>query len=120
MRTRVDTQLRIEAEQFSFRFACDDCAHFHPTLLRFSLPDAPPWTGATSNCARPSSCADSPGLMPRSHPPTLITLVRASLREHQLLPRGSTVLVAVSGGPDSMALLHVLASIRKSFAFGLF
>jgi len=58
--------------------------------------------------------------MPRSHPPTLITLVRATLREHELLPRGSTVLVAVSGGPDSMALLHVLASIRKSFAFGLF
>jgi tRNA(Ile)-lysidine synthase len=56
----------------------------------------------------------------RSHPPTLITLVRAALREHPLVPRGSRVLVAVSGGPDSMALLHVLALLRGSLAFGLF
>ncbi len=58
--------------------------------------------------------------MPRSHPPTLITIVRAALREHALIPRGSTVLVAVSGGPDSMALLHVLAGLRRRSAFGLF
>jgi tRNA(Ile)-lysidine synthase len=58
--------------------------------------------------------------MPRSHPPTLITLVRAALRDHTLAPRGTTVLVAVSGGPDSMALLHVLAGLRREFGFGLF
>ena len=58
--------------------------------------------------------------MPRSHPPTLITLVRAALREHALVPRGTTVLVAVSGGPDSMALLHVLGLLRRELAFGLF
>jgi tRNA(Ile)-lysidine synthase len=58
--------------------------------------------------------------MPRTHPPTLITLVRAALREHALVPRGSRVLVAVSGGPDSMALLHVLALLRAKLAFGLF
>ena len=28
MRTLVDTRLRDEAERFSFRFACEDCAHF--------------------------------------------------------------------------------------------
>lgn len=27
MKTRVDDRLRREAAQFSFRFACDDCAH---------------------------------------------------------------------------------------------
>jgi tRNA(Ile)-lysidine synthase len=58
--------------------------------------------------------------MPRSHPPTLITLVRSAIRAHDLVPRGSTVLVAVSGGPDSMALLHVLAGLRARLAFGLF
>jgi len=37
MRTRVDRQLRREAEQFGFRFACEDCAHFDPSLSRCSL-----------------------------------------------------------------------------------
>ncbi|MCA9646106.1 MAG: tRNA lysidine(34) synthetase TilS [Polyangiaceae bacterium] len=45
--------------------------------------------------------------MSRSHPPTLIKLVQATLKDLDL--RGARLLVAVSGGPDSMALLHVLA-----------
>jgi len=58
--------------------------------------------------------------MPRSHPPTLITIARAALRDHGLAPRGTRVLVAVSGGPDSMALLHVMALLRARQGFGLF
>ncbi len=55
-----------------------------------------------------------------SHPPTLITLTLAAFREAGLAPRGSRILAAVSGGPDSMALLHVLAHIRAKLGFGLF
>ena len=58
--------------------------------------------------------------MARSHPPTLLTRTRTALREAGLIPRGGRVLVAVSGGPDSMALLHVLGLLRARHAFGLF
>ena len=56
----------------------------------------------------------------RSHPPTLITLTRALVRDASLVSRGARVLVAVSGGPDSMALLHVLARLREELGFMLF
>ena len=58
--------------------------------------------------------------MPRTHPPTLITIARAALRDHGLVPRGTSVLLAVSGGPDSMALLHVMSLLRARHGFGLF
>ncbi|MCC6214724.1 MAG: tRNA lysidine(34) synthetase TilS [Polyangiaceae bacterium] len=47
--------------------------------------------------------------MRRSHPPALATLARRALMEDCGVRRGERVLLAVSGGPDSMALLHVLA-----------
>ncbi len=47
----------------------------------------------------------------RSHPPTLITLARRAMTEIAL-PARYRVLVATSGGPDSMALLDVLSKLR--------
>jgi tRNA(Ile)-lysidine synthase len=48
----------------------------------------------------------------RSHPPTLLTLVLRAVKDEQLFGQGDRVLVAVSGGPDSMCLLHALALLR--------
>lgn len=55
----------------------------------------------------------------RSHPPTLLRLAEREVRESGLIEKGSRVLVAVSGGPDSMALLHVLSILRNKLTFEL-
>ncbi len=55
--------------------------------------------------------------MPRSHPPTLITLAKRTLREECLVKPGSHVLLALSGGGDSTALLHVLALLAPKLGF---
>jgi tRNA(Ile)-lysidine synthase len=49
----------------------------------------------------------------QSHPPTLLTLTRRTVRQERLWQKGDCVLVAVSGGGDSMALLHVTARLRS-------
>ena len=54
-----------------------------------------------------------------SHPPTLLTLTARSVEKNALFTRGDRVVVAVSGGPDSMALLHVLARLRTKLGHEL-
>ena len=51
--------------------------------------------------------------MSRSHPPSLLRLVERLARDEGLFTRGEIVLCACSGGPDSTALLHALALLRK-------
>jgi tRNA(Ile)-lysidine synthase len=57
--------------------------------------------------------------MPRSHPPTLITTVRRTLREECGPLTGGCVLAAVSGGGDSQAMLSVLARLAPELGFRL-
>ena len=57
--------------------------------------------------------------MSASHRPTLRTLVERSLRDECRVERGEKVLLAVSGGVDSTALLHVMASLSESFGLEL-
>ena len=56
----------------------------------------------------------------RSHPPALLKLLERTLREECAIEPNSTILVAVSGGADSCALLHGLAELRKRLGFELF
>ena len=53
------------------------------------------------------------------HPPSLLTLTKRALGGEAKLPHGASLVVAVSGGPDSMALLHVLARLAPAFGLGL-
>jgi tRNA(Ile)-lysidine synthase len=54
-----------------------------------------------------------------SHPPTLIPSVRRTLLEECRTGPADHLLLAVSGGPDSMALLHVLSGLRQNCGFVL-
>lgn len=49
----------------------------------------------------------------------LLDQVRATISMHRMLRRGARVLVGVSGGPDSVALLSVLVALRPEFRLSL-
>lgn len=49
----------------------------------------------------------------------MLTAVRRFIDSRRLLARGDRVLAACSGGPDSLALVHVLAALADEFGFSL-
>lgn len=57
--------------------------------------------------------------MSRSHPPSLLRQVRTTLQKECGIKKGDSVFVAVSGGPDSMALLHTLHLLREDLELRL-
>lgn len=57
---------------------------------------------------------DTESMSRKRRRPSLVRKVDALVRREGMLPPGSRVLVMVSGGQDSIALLHVLASGRLS------
>ena len=49
----------------------------------------------------------------------MLKTVETFIREQDLIPAGSTVLCAVSGGADSIAMLHILYRLRDQLDFTL-
>ncbi|MEW6368515.1 MAG: tRNA lysidine(34) synthetase TilS [Acidobacteriota bacterium] len=52
--------------------------------------------------------------------PSISDTVRATIARHHMIPPGSKVLVACSGGPDSVALLHLLIGLGVDVAVAHF
>ncbi len=48
-----------------------------------------------------------------------LSTVEATIRRHHMLESGDTVLVGVSGGPDSVALLHCLVALSDTWSLRL-
>ena len=49
-----------------------------------------------------------------------VAKIRRHITEHHLLQKGDKVLVALSGGADSVALLHILNSLKEELAIALY
>lgn len=49
----------------------------------------------------------------------MLTRVAQFIKEYGMLPAGCRVLAGVSGGMDSMAMLHILHALRESMGFSL-
>ncbi|ERI08753.1 tRNA(Ile)-lysidine synthetase [Aneurinibacillus aneurinilyticus ATCC 12856] len=47
----------------------------------------------------------------------LLEQLKKTIQAHGLLKTGDTIVVAVSGGPDSVALLHALTRLRQEFEY---
>ena len=49
----------------------------------------------------------------------ILGIAAETIAAHQMLSQGDSVLVCVSGGPDSIALLHILLALADEFSLDL-
>lgn len=52
--------------------------------------------------------------------PKIIDEIKKTINKYSMLSRGDTVLVGLSGGPDSVCLLHVLSRLRDEMSLCLY
>lgn len=50
----------------------------------------------------------------------MLDRIRETIEEHNLIEKGDRIIVAVSGGPDSVCLLHVLCRLREEYDLKLY
>jgi tRNA(Ile)-lysidine synthase len=50
----------------------------------------------------------------------LISGLRKTIEKYNMLEQGDRIVVGVSGGPDSVCLLHVLKKLRVEYGFSLY
>lgn len=53
------------------------------------------------------------------HSPDITATFSATIRRYDLLRQGDSVLVGLSGGPDSVCLLHLLKAVQEKFSLTL-
>lgn len=77
------------------------------------------WEGA-GNPRQSSNPIDAlPGIDLLEEGVQVLDQIRRDVRRHGMLPAGALVVVAVSGGPDSAALLHALHALSGEFGVSL-
>jgi tRNA(Ile)-lysidine synthase len=52
-------------------------------------------------------------------PTTFLNKIKSTIKKHNMLKKNDSVLVGLSGGPDSVTLLHVLCELKKEYALNI-
>jgi tRNA(Ile)-lysidine synthase len=60
-----------------------------------------------------------PSSFPGSEISSLVSLIKLTVRRKELFEPGARIVVAVSGGPDSVCLLHILYLLSSQWGLGL-